>query len=204
MDKFYHLVREAATTQAYNIYPGISDWFSPSDDVWRNILRKSASALNHHVATHAAELMGQNGGRNDCVIVHNYFAREFGGVSDYKIRAENTIVGHVHVFHKEVVTAHHSYAARCSASRNCDVLTDGIVVANLAGCVLAFEFKVLRFGRNACSGKDFVSATKTRTIVQCNAVLKNVLIADDSVSVDVAERADDVILAESCFGVYEG
>ena len=105
MDERYQLVAEAAPAQAYEVQAAIACGLLASDDVRRNVLTEAAAALYHHVATNLAELMTENDGADDSVVVNLHFSCEFRGVAYNDVVAENAIVGNVHVLHEQVVVS---------------------------------------------------------------------------------------------------
>ena len=76
------LVGETATAQSYNIEACITDRFTSGDDVGWDIFAEAASSLNHTIAAYATELVHQDVGANDGVVVNNDFSSHFRGVSN--------------------------------------------------------------------------------------------------------------------------
>ena len=72
------LIAETATAQTDEVDAAVAGWLLAGNDVWRNILRKTATALNHHVACDMAELMNENVGADDGVVIYNHLAGKLG------------------------------------------------------------------------------------------------------------------------------
>ena len=111
-------------------------------------------------------------------------------------------MSYVHVLHQKVVGADNGLAFRRCTARDCYVLADRVVVADNAGRLLATELEVLRLCRDTCAGEELVVAADACTYMDGNTVLHYVVVADFYITVDVAERTDDVVIAKLCFGMY--
>ena len=108
-------------------------------------------------------------------------------------------MGHVHVFHQQVAVAYDGCSFRGRATTDGDILAYAVVIANLASRFLALEFQVLGLGRDAGTGKELVVRADAGTVVDGHAVLKHIIVAHHGVLVDIAERADDVVVAKFGF-----
>ena len=112
-------------------------------------------------------------------------------------------MGDVHVFHQKVVRTDDGHAFRRCSTRNRDVFADGIVVANLTGRDFTLEFQVLRLGRKTCAWQNLVAVANSRSLIDGDAILKHVVVADDDIAVDIAKRTDDVARTELRLGMDE-
>ena len=72
------LVAETTATQTDEVDAAIAGRLLAGNDVRRNILRETASALDHHVACDVAELMNENVGADDGVVIYNYLTGKLG------------------------------------------------------------------------------------------------------------------------------
>ena len=72
------LVAETTATQTDEVDAAIAGWLLAGNDVRRNILRETAAALDHHVACDVAELMNENVGADDGVVIYNYLTGKLG------------------------------------------------------------------------------------------------------------------------------
>ena len=174
------LIAETATAQTDEVDAAVAGWLLAGNDVWRNILRETATALDHYVACDMAELVNENVGADD------------------QAAAEHAVVSHVNGLHQEVVAAYYGLALRGYTTRDRNVLTDAVVIAHLAGRLLALELQVLRLGRDAGAWEKFIIVADASAHVDGNAVLQYVVIAQNGVLVDIAERTDNVVVTEFC------
>ena len=197
------LIAETATAQTDEVDAAVAGWLLAGNDVWRNILRETATALDHYVACDMAELVNENVGADDGVVVYYHLTGKLGRVADNQAAAEHAVVSHVNGLHQEVVAAYYGLALRGCTTRDSNVLTDAVVIAHLAGCHLALELQVLRLGRDAGTWEEFIIVADTSAHVDGNAVLQYVVIAQNGVLVDIAERTDNVVVTEFCLWVNE-
>ena len=160
--------------------------------------------MYHYVTGNAAELVTEYGGTNDGMIVYHHFASKLSGIADDGARTNNAVVCNVHVFHQQIVVAHSCGSARGRSTRDGYVFADTVVVANLAEGVFAGKLQILRFGGNACSGKNLVIVAQSGSVVQSDAVLQVVAVSDHRVAIDVAEWANKIVLSQYGFGVDVG
>jgi len=72
------LVAETTATQTDEVDAAIAGWLLAGNDIRRNILRETATALDHHVACDVAELMNENVGADDGVVIYNHLAGKLG------------------------------------------------------------------------------------------------------------------------------
>ena len=201
MDGLDGLTRETSAAQADEIDSGIADGLLARNYVRRDVLARAGAALEHHVAAHADELVEQTGGRDDCAVFDLDLAGELRGVADDAAVADYAVVSHVHVLHQQVAVTHHGLALRGCAARDGDILTDGVVVADLTGGILALELQILRFGRDAGTREELVAVADAGTVVDRHAVEQLVVIAYHDVLVDDAERSDDIVVAQFCLWI---
>ena len=139
----YHVdgfVAETAATKADDIDTAVACRLLACNNIRRYVETEAASALNHNISANVAELMAQDCGTDDCIVVNNDFAGKLGGVADDTSVANLAVVGNVHVFHKEIAVAYHCLALAGSAATDGDVLADAVVVADDAERFLATEF----------------------------------------------------------------
>ena len=134
----------------------------------------------------------------------NYLTGKLGGVADNATVAKFAVVGNVHVLHEEIVVAYYCFAFAGCATTDGDVLTDTIVVANLAGGLFATELEILRFGTDTCPGEELISVADSRTGVDGDTVKEIIIVTYYSVLVDLAEWPDDVVVAKFCLGLDKG
>lgn len=203
VDEFYELIGETMTAKANDVHARISYGFLAGNDVGRDILRETAAALYHHVAAHTAELVGEHFGGDYGIVGYFHFTAELCRVADDEVGTEHTVVCHMHILHEQVVAAHLCGTLGSRAPGDGYVLTNGIVVANLAQRILALELQVLGFGGYACAGEDLVAVAQACAVVDGYAVLEDIVRANDCISVDIAERANDIIVAEFGFRMYK-
>ena len=131
MDVLDGFVAETTATQTDEVDAAIAGWLLAGNDVRRNILRETATALDHHVACDVAELMNENVGADDGVVIYNHLAGKLGRVTDNQAAAQLAVVSHVNSLHQEVVAAYHGLALRGSTTRDSNILTDAVVIAHL-------------------------------------------------------------------------
>ena len=195
------LVGEAAAAQAHNVQSGVADGLASGDDIGRDVLAEAASALDHAISAHAAELMHQHVGTDDGVVVDDNLAGHLGGVADDAAVAYQGIVGHVYAFHQQVVVAHDGASFGSCAAVHGHVLTDEVVVANLGGRILALELQVLRDGTDDGTGKDGVAVADAAAVQDAGMGHNLVVVADDHILVDEDERRDFHVFAYLRFGM---
>ena len=165
---------------------------------------ETASALNHYISANVAELMAEHCGTDDGIVVDNNLAGKLCGVADDATVAYFAVVGNVHVLHKEIIVAYNGLALAGCATADGDILTNTVVVANLAGCFLAAELEVLRLGAYTCPGKELIAVAYSCTSVDGDTVHEVVVVANHSVLVDIAEWPDNVVVAKFCLGMDKG
>ena len=165
------LIAETATAQTDEVDAAVAGWLLAGNDVWRNILRETATALDHHVTCDMAELVNENVGADDGVVVYYHLTGKLGRVADNQAAAEHAVVSHVNGLHQEVVAAYYGLALRGCTTRDSNVLTDTVVVANLACCLLALELQILRLGRDAGTWEELIVVSDAGTYMDGDAVL---------------------------------
>ena len=165
------LIAETATAQTDEVDAAVAGWLLAGNDVWRNILRETATALDHHVTCDMAELVNENVGADDGVVIYYYLTGKLGRVADNQAAAEHAVVSHVNGLHQEVVAAYYGLALRGCTTRDCNVLTDTVVIANLACCLLALELQILRLGRDAGTWEELIVVSDAGTYMDGYAVL---------------------------------
>ena len=112
-------------------------------------------------------------------------------------------MGNVHVLHQEVVVAYNRLALGSRASRDRYILADTVVVTNEALGVLTFKLQVLRLRGEAGTGKHLVVVAYPCTVVDGDAVVQYVVVAENGVLVDKTERTNNVVVAEFCIRINE-
>ena len=165
------LVAETTATQTDEVDAAIAGWLLAGNDVWRNILRETATALDHHVTCDMAELVNENVGADDGVVIYYYLTGKLGRVADNQAAAKHAVVSHVNGLHQEVVAAYYGLALRGCTTRDSNVLTDTVVIANLACCLLALELQILRLGRDAGTWEELIVVSDAGTYMDGDAVL---------------------------------
>ena len=108
---------------------------------------------------------------------------------------------HMHVLHQQVAVTDDSLPLRCRATADGDVLADGVVVANLAGRLLALELQVLRLGGDGSPREELIVIANAGSEVNGDIVQEPVVVSYDDVLVYHAEGAYHVVVAQFCLGV---
>ena len=112
------LIAETATAQTDEVDAAVAGWLLAGNDVWRNILRETATALDHHVTCDMTELVNENVGTDDGIVVYYHLTGKLGRVADNQAAAEHAVVSHVNGLHQEVVAAYYGLALRgCTTER---------------------------------------------------------------------------------------
>ena len=62
----------------------------------------------------------------------------------------------VHILHQQITIANNSFAFWSRATTDSYILSDGVVVPNLAGSLFALKLQILRLGRDGSTGENFV------------------------------------------------
>ena len=153
---------------------------------------------------YVAELVYQNSGADDGVVVDHHLTGKLRRVADNQVVAKHTVVGHMHVLHQEAVVAHYRGALRSRTAGDGHILTDAVRVAYLAETVLTLELQVLGLGRYARAGEKLVAVADTGTVVYRHTVVKMVVVAYNRVAVDIAERAYHIVVAQLGFRMHKG
>ena len=92
-------------------------------------------------------------------------------VADNQAAAKHAVVSHVNGLHQEVIAAYYGLALRGCTTRDSNVLTDTVVIANLACCLLALELQILRLGRDAGTWEELIVVSDAGTYMDGDAVL---------------------------------
>ena len=196
MDGLDGLVGESATTQANQVHASIAHRLLAGNDVWRNVLTGTGAALEHDVAAHMQELVEQARCRDDGAVINDDLSGKFRGVADDAAVADDTVMTDMHVLHQQIAIANHGLALRCCAAADGDVLANGVVVTYLAGRHLALELQVLGFRRDAGSREELVIVSDACPEMDGDIVQELVVVANDHVFVNHAERAYHVVVAK--------
>ena len=99
MDVLDGFVAETTATQTDEVDAAVAGWLLAGNDVWRNILRETATALDHHVTCDMAELVNENVGADDGVVIYYHLTGKLGRVADNQAAAEHAVVSHVNGLH---------------------------------------------------------------------------------------------------------
>ena len=194
MDKFYQIIAETMTAQSYEVDTTVAGRLLAGNDIRRYILAEAASALDHHVPTDVAELMAKDFGTDDGKVITADFTGELGGIANDQAVAKESVMGYMHVFHQQVIAAYSCRSFGSCATGNGYVLTDAVVVTYFAYCFLAFEFQILGLRGDACTREKLVVVANAGAIIDGDTILQYVVVAEHSILVNVAERADDVVV----------
>ena len=204
MDGLDGLAGKPSAAQANKVDTGVAHGFLTGNDEGGDVLTGTGAALEHDVAAHMGELVEQTGGRDDGTVVDNHLTGEFCGVANDAAVADYAVVADMHILHQQVAIAYNGLAFRGCTTTDGDILTDGVVVANLTGGHLALELQVLWFRGDGSTWKYLVIIAEARTEVEGHAVQQFVVVADHDVLVDYAEGTDNVVVAQLCFGIDDG
>ena len=201
MDGINLLAGKATTTQTYKIDSAVCDGLASCDDVGRDLFAALASALYHHVATDAAELVDEYGRADDCEVVYDNLTSELGLVTNDTAITYDSIVCYVYALHEKVVAAYDSSTLGCCASVDGYIFTDGVVVTNLCCSLFATELEVLRYSTDDCAGEYGVAIANARTVEDVGIGHDDVVVANHNITVNVHEGTNLHILADNGFGV---
>ena len=149
------------------------------------------------------KLMNKYGTRDDGIVIDNNFAGKLCGIADDTPVTNNTVVSNVHTLHEQVVGTYFCCPFRSCSPANGYVLTYGIVVANFTSGFFSAKFQILRFRGNAGTGKKFIAVAYSGSGMNTHIVKQVVVIAYYDVAVNVAERTNNVALANLCIRVYK-
>lgn len=166
-----------------------------------NVLSAAGTTTDHDVATDTAELMDEDIGGKDGEIVNDDFASELGTIAEDATVTDDIVVSNVHAFHKEIVGADYGAAFGSGASVDGDVFTDGIVITDFSGSLFATELEVLGNGTDNGTREDAVTITDTAAREDGDAVHEGIVVADDYIGIDVAERTDLAVFTDFGFGM---
>ena len=111
---------------------------------------------------------------------------------------------YMHVLHQKVVATYERYTFGCCATGYGYILADAVIIAYLTGRNLTFEFQILWLGGNAGTGKYLISIANPRPNIDCYTVLKHIIITDNGISINVTERADNIVVSKFCLGMNVG
>jgi hypothetical protein len=111
------------------------------------------------VTANAHKLVNGSKATNDGVIINGDVAGKGGAIGKYAIIAHYTIMGYVHIGHEEVMAAYLSFAKGFGSFIDGNALSDGGVIANGGKGILTTVFKVLGYGADYSTGKNFTVFT---------------------------------------------
>ena len=201
MDSLDSLTGESPAAQTYEVHTSIANGFFACNDVGRNVLTGTSTALEHNISPDVEELVEQTCCRNDGTVVDYHFSCKLRRVADDASVADDAVVSDVHILHQQVAVAHDGLALRGGTTADGDILADGVVVANLAGGLFALELQILWFRRDAGTRENFVVIAQTGAEVERHAVQQLVVVANNHVLVNHTERPDDIVVTEFCLGI---
>ena len=144
LDGLDGLVRETAAAHSDKVHSCVAYGFLTSDNVWRNVLTGTCSALEHTVSANVQELVEQAACRDDSVVVDDYLAGKLSGVADDTTITYLAVVSDVHILHQQIAVTYGGLTLRSSTTADGYVLADRVVIANLTCSLFALEFQVLR------------------------------------------------------------
>lgn len=151
-----------------------------------------------------AELVHEDGGADDGVVVNQHLTRDFCRISYDEVVAKETVMGDMDVFHQKAMVAYLSRTFGSRTSGYVHILTKTVEVSYLANAILAFEFQVLGLGGNASTCKELIVVADSRTIIDGDTVLQHIVVAQYRVTVDIAEWTYDVVVAQLGIGMHIG
>ena len=140
MDVLDEIIAESTPAESYQIQTGETDRFFTGDDIWRNVLRETASALYHHVTADMAKLMAEHCGTNDSVVINGDFTGQFGRITYDKTTSENAIVGNMHILHQQVIATDSSGSFGGCTTGDGYILPDAVVVTKHTDGLFSLEF----------------------------------------------------------------
>ena len=94
------LALETATAQPHNVEAVVGSRMAGADGVGEHALWHACAAADHRVAADAAELVNQDAGREDGVVIDGDFAGELRAVADDDVVADDVVVGDVGALHE--------------------------------------------------------------------------------------------------------
>ena len=147
--------------------------------------------------------MEQAAGRDNGIVVNNDFAGKLRGITDDTAIANLAVVTDVHILHQQVAVADNSLSLRSRTATDGDILANRVVVANLAGGLLALELQILGFGGDAGTWKELVIVAYAGTKMNGDIVQEFIVVADNNILIDDAEGTDNVVIANLCLRVND-
>ena len=99
------------------------------------------------------------------------------------------------------MTADNGLSLGCGTTVDGYVLTDEVVITYFGRCLFADKLQVLRDGTDDGSGENLIAVADAGTIKDGNVRHDNIVIADDYILVDEAERPDLYVLSDLCFRI---
>ena len=171
---------------------------------WGDILTKAGAALNHDIAAYARELMAERAAADYGEVANLYLASELASVGDDDVIAEDAIVTNVAVGHDEVATSDDGLVSRSCAPVDCGALADAVVVANLAGSLLAVELEVLRDAANNSVLENTIVLAHAGTPADGCSVHDFATVSNDDVRLNCGERSNFDTVSDLRIGGYRG
>lgn len=201
MEIIDNLGSESATLETDEVQTAERSGMAADSTEGGNVLSATSATTDHYVTANAGELVEEAVGGDDGKIIYDYFSCKFGTVADDTAVADEHIVSYMHTFHKQVVAAYNSASLGSSTAVDGDILADCIVVAHFGGGFFTTELEVLGDSANDGTREDAVAITDTASGEHGDAVHKGVIVADNYIGIDVAERTDLAVFTDFGFGM---
>ena len=203
MDSLDSLTGESPAAQTYEVHTSIANGFFACNDVGRNVLTGTSTALEHNISPDVEELVEQTCCRNDGTVVDYHFSCKLRRVADDASVADDAVVSDVHILHQQVAVTYYRLTLRSSTATDGDVLANRIVIANFASGFLALELQILRLCRNRSTWENLVVVAQTGSKVERHAIQQLIVVANNHVFVNHTERADDIVVTQLGFWVND-
>ena len=203
MDGLDGLTGESPAAQTDEVHASIANGFFACNDVGRNVLTGTSTALEHNISPDVEELVEQTCCRNDGTVVDYHFSCKLRRVADDASVADDAVVSDVHILHQQVAVTYYRLTLRSSTATDGDVLANRIVIANFASGFLALELQILRLCRNRCTWENLVVVAQTGSKVERHAIQQLIVVANNHVFVNHTERADDIVVTQLGFWVND-
>jgi len=80
------------------------------------------------------------------IIMHMHMPGKLHHIGNHAEAADLAVVSNVHVFHQQIIAAHHGIFFHHIATVNSNKFTDGVIAANAQTRSFAFKLQILRVG----------------------------------------------------------
>ena len=127
-------------------------------------MAETCTSAYHRISPYATELVHQNVGTDDGVVVDDDFTGQFGAVADDTIVSYKSIMGYMYAFHQQITTAYAGFAFCRRTTVDCYVLTDFVVIADFGCGFFSPEFQILRYGTDNSSRKNDIAVADTCSV----------------------------------------